>query len=226
MRTAELVTGLTDNGLVASLMDQKGQSWRLEEAALAELNQPAPAVWASGYAASRMDAAEGGLARWERMQANFLPAGPPEEDERLCRWLTTQAGREKGDWLVRTELDAILEFCDSLAVPAFVSDLDSHRGLYCNPVYEQGVNQGVSTAGRRMEEIYIQPVADLLNASCQAVKEAGRIVVTDERLGQEHWQTLRIPFADQRGRGLVLGFGRMVRTAGIGTSWMLKRAPS
>ena len=110
-------------------------------------------------------------------------------------------------------------------MPAFVSDLDSYRGVYCNPIYQHGVNQGQSVAGKRMQDIYIEPIADLLNASCRAVQEAGRLVVTDERVGQEHWQTLRMPFTDRQGRALVVGFGRQVSSAGLGTAWMMK-APS
>lgn len=129
----------------------------------------------------------------------------------MTQFVFEQIGMAAGAWLTRAEIDIVAEFIESLPIPAFVSDLNTSIGVFSNAIIRNEIWDGENNAGKRLDELYTDDVASIIRAGNESVRQCGRMIVTKEKWQGAHLETLRMPFADGKGREMVLGLTKTIK---------------
>lgn len=133
--------------------------------------------------------------------------------------------RPKSSGVFRSRYDHLLEFCDQLSTPVLIETFDKSFGEYANKHIDAILYNGRPSIGVTAHQLFIPELADILVQKNREVMKAGQSIVTNEEAPGEHWQNLRIPCADERGRMRTVLVSRCVFTKGSDNSWMFNNPP-
>lgn len=141
-------------------------------------------------------------------------------NERMFHSILQLMFRPRSAPVKRTKYDQLLEFSEQLTVPIVIERYDQSFGEYSNAAAGRQLYQGRNSVGVTAHELFIPQIADVLVTMSHEAKHEGQAIVTVAANESEHWNNLRIPVMDEKGRMRSYLIAQCVRTLGADNSWM------